>query len=385
MKKAMAGNKNLRSMLPACACLLVAGCALYLYLSASVKWAVHEAAALQAAKSVTAATVSEHISAGDTIDGILQAAAVKTSAAIAVTIGILAVVFFIMLRTAVRPVTKTGSKLASASAGLHASTHQIARTTGDLVESASRLSETVGTMTSSLEHLQSIIKNNTVIIQEADSLTQKTNQGTVNVANKMVEMGMATEEIKQNSEEIAVIMKVIDEIAFQTNLLALNAAVEAARAGEAGKGFAVVAEEVRNLAGRSAEAARKTADLLDKAMQSVSEGARISNEVLSMQMDAKNMSDEVSSILVEVKDKSHEQLEALDSLSAVSVQISGIVQRNAAASEQAAAASRDLQTEADVLSQVVVRLNSMIAAPQKKNGSAHTMRTGGQLSLRAGV
>jgi methyl-accepting chemotaxis protein len=92
-------------------------------------------------------------------------------------------------------------------------------------------------------------------------------------------MSQAIDDIQKSSDETAKIIKVIDEIAFQTNLLALNAAVEAARAGEAGKGFAVVAEEVRNLAMRSADAAKNTADMIEESVKNSRNGVEISSEV----------------------------------------------------------------------------------------------------------
>ena len=119
-------------------------------------------------------------------------------------------------------------------------------------------------------------KQNAQNAEQANTLSSQARQSAQHGAEAVKRMSAAIDDIQKSSNETSKIIKVIDEIAFQTNLLALNAAVEAARAGEAGKGFAVVAEEVRNLAMRSAEAAKNTSGLIEKSVQHAQNGVKIS-------------------------------------------------------------------------------------------------------------
>ncbi len=125
--------------------------------------------------------------------------------------------------------------------------------------------------------------------------------------DQMNQMVQSMEEISNTSKEIGKIIKAIEDIAFQTNILALNAAVEAARAGEAGRGFAVVADEVRNLAGKSAESAKNTADLIEKSIKAVEQGANHVNETAVALADVVKNAEKSSQIIQYIADASEEQ------------------------------------------------------------------------------
>ena len=156
---------------------------------------------------------------------------------------------------------------------------QVAQSSQALAEGASEQAASLEETSSSLEEIASMTKKNADTAHQASLLSAESKAVSDKGNAAMQKMGAAIGDIQKSARETAKIVKTIDEIAFQTNLLALNAAVEAARAGEAGKGFAVVAEEVRNLAIRSADAAKKTAELIEGSVQNAKNGVVIADEV----------------------------------------------------------------------------------------------------------
>lgn len=169
----------------------------------------------------------------------------------------------------------------------------------------------------------------------------------------MKNMATAIDKIKVSSDETAKIVKTIDEIAFQTNLLALNAAVEAARAGDAGKGFAVVAEEVRNLAQRSAEAARNTADMINKSVENANGGVQISKEVGKQLKVIVEGIVKSTNLISEIDAASKEQAQGIEQINTAVAEMNKVTQQNAANSEESASASEELNSQAEELSAMI--------------------------------
>ena len=197
------------------------------------------------------------------------------------------------------------------------------------------------------------IKNTAVNAVEARNRTNEASSEVSACNRQMQEMIAAMEEINVKSGEISKIIKTIEDIAFQTNILALNAAVEAARAGEAGKGFSVVAEEVRNLAGKSAQASKNTSALIESSIQAVEKGTKIANETADALMRVVERIRNASDTVDRITDAATEQADSIVHVTQGVDQISTVVQNNSATTEESAAASEELSAQAQILKNLV--------------------------------
>ncbi len=169
----------------------------------------------------------------------------------------------------------------------------------------------------------------------------------------MTRMAEAIGRIKSSSDETAKIVKTIDEIAFQTNLLALNAAVEAARAGDAGKGFSVVAEEVRNLAQRSAEAAKTTSELIEKSKRNSDNGVTASDRVGETFKRISENIHNFTMIISEVATAGEEQVRGIEQVNSAAAQVNKVIQSNAANAEKSSIAGEKLKNTVHLLISIV--------------------------------
>lgn len=188
-------------------------------------------------------------------------------------------------------------------------------------------------------------KQNAANAREAQTLSEGARQSATKGMESMRRLSEAMERIKASSDATARIVKTIDEIAFQTNLLALNAAVEAARAGDAGKGFAVVAEEVRNLAMRSAEAAKNTAALIEEAVKNANDGVAHNEEVLKNLEEINGQVNKVREVMGEIAAASEQQSQGIEQVNVAVEQMNQVVQQVAANAEESAAAAEELNSQ----------------------------------------
>lgn len=243
----------------------------------------------------------------------------------------------------------------SAADQVAAATVQVSDSSIELSQGATEQASSIQQLTASLEQISAQTKYNAEHANEANGLAEVAKANAEQGNAQMKEMLKAMRDINDSSGNISKIIKVIDEIAFQTNILALNAAVEAARAGQHGKGFAVVAEEVRNLAARSADAAKETTDMIESSIKKVEGGTKIANETASALSKIVENVDKVASLIGEITTASNEQSLGIGQINQGVMQVSQVVQHNAATSEESAAASEQLSSQAQLLKEQVSR------------------------------
>ncbi|WHH60392.1 methyl-accepting chemotaxis protein [Petroclostridium sp. X23] len=245
------------------------------------------------------------------------------------------------------------TNIASASEQVAAGSKQVSDSSIALSQGATEQASSIEELTASLEEISSQTKLNAENANQANQLAENSKSNAVQGNIQMKEMVNAMEEINESSANISKIIKVIDEIAFQTNILALNAAVEAARAGQHGKGFAVVAEEVRNLAARSANAAKETTDMIEGSIKKAEGGTRIAKETAEALNKIVNGIEQVANLVSDITVASNEQAAGIEQINQGIMQVSEVVQANSATSEESAAASEELSSQAGLLKEMV--------------------------------
>jgi methyl-accepting chemotaxis protein len=272
------------------------------------------------------------------------------------------------VRTGTGAIGVAASEIASGNADLSSRTEQQA---GSLEETAS-----------SMEELTSTVRQNADNAREANKLARNAaaiaGDGGSVVAEVVTTMGS----INESSRKIVEIISVIDGIAFQTNILALNAAVEAARAGEQGRGFAVVAGEVRNLAQRSAAAAKEIKTLIDASVDDVAAGTRQVDRAGATMNEIVRSIEQVTAIMADIANASEEQSAGIEQVNSAIVDMDRVTQQNAALVEEAAAAAEAMQEQAERLAEVVSTFKlDDAAAPARREPVLGTPAPAARLAL----
>lgn len=245
-----------------------------------------------------------------------------------------------------RQISNTADSVSSGS-------EQVANGAQALAQGATEQASSVEQLSASINDVSNQVSSNAEAARNASSKVEEVGDGMRISNEKMQEMIAAMADISGSSNEIGKIIKTIEDIAFQTNILALNAAVEAARAGQAGKGFAVVADEVRNLASKTSEASKSTAELIQKALEAVEYGKTAAKETAASFEVIYTKVGEVNENAHKITDSSEKQDEAIRQTTVGVDQISSVVQNNSATAQESAAASEELSGQAQMLKNLV--------------------------------
>ena len=246
-------------------------------------------------------------------------------------------------------ISKTLSEISSASGQVLIGAQQISLSANELATGSQSQAASVEELNVSIDLINQQTKQNAQDAEDANKLSSKSTENAQDGNEAMQQMLTSMQQIRESTNNISGIMRLIDNIAFQTNLLSLNAAVEAARAGEHGRGFNVVAEEVRSLATRSQEAAKNTTALIEDSTSRVEAGSLMAhNTAESLGVIVKN-ANEVMTLIARISEASKSQSEAVAQIATGLHQISNVVQSNSAVSQETAAASQELNSQAEIL------------------------------------
>ena len=289
-----------------------------------------------------------------------------------------AVVF--LVRSVSRPLHSATASLAAGAEEVHGAAVSLREASDGLAQRASEHASSLQATSRMIEEVAEIARRNSREASESDQLARHTVQAADRGVLDMGEMQRAMEAIRSSTEDVAQIVRTIEEIAFQTNLLALNAAVEAARAGESGAGFAVVAEEVRNLAQRSAGAAKETAVKMDHARETTRAGSAITSRVAESFGAIRTEAQKVDEIIGHVAAGSVRQNEALDEIERSVEEMDEVIKANAAGAEEESAAAVELNAQAEALRGAVALLQAIV---EGRRGEA-TMSVGARTPAPGG-
>ncbi|CAB1256117.1 Methyl-accepting chemotaxis protein [Ruminococcaceae bacterium BL-6] len=251
--------------------------------------------------------------------------------------------------------TETIRQISQASGQVKTGASEVSNAAQSLATGATEQAATVEQLSASITKISEEAHENTENVHQAADYVKQTGDSVDKGNRFMSNLTAAMSDISEASQKIGNITKVIEDIAFQTNILALNAAIEAARAGGAGRGFSVVAEQVRTLAGKSAEAAKQTEGLIVRSVDTVKEGERVSQDTAGILKDVAEKSRLVSEIIQKIERATSEQDSAISEVTAGLEQVSSVVQTTAATAEESSASSEELNTLANLLHSQVTK------------------------------
>lgn len=261
----------------------------------------------------------------------------------------------VALSRLLRDDNQTFSTIRNATNQISHGSSQIAAASQTLAQGSTEQASAIEQIAASISDIAGKTKNNASQADEVNQIVLQAKEDVLEGNKRMQEMVSAMDEINEASENIQKIIKVIDDIAFNTNILALNATVEAARAGEQGKGFAVVAEEVRSLAGRSAEASNQTAEMIEDSIHKVKRGGELAQETAEALRIVSEMIEKITGLSEDIAKASNEQASATAQIDQALMQVSQVVQTNSATSQQCASASEELSGQAQGLEEELSR------------------------------
>jgi methyl-accepting chemotaxis protein len=274
------------------------------------------------------------------------------------------------LHAAIEALAQTLEEVRTAAAEVASASREITMASGSLAESAQEQQRTLDLATEAIGEIAGDSRSGSTAAAQASALGTEAREQAEHGADGSLRLGEAMRRIAESSQGTARVIKTIDEIAFQTNLLALNAAVEAARAGDAGRGFAVVAEEVRALSMRCAEAAKSTAELIERAVNEATGGVVVNDAVGRTLHGLRGVMDQLAGTTRQSADVSASQLSRVETLRAMMDRIAATGQSTAASSEESASAAQQLAAQAEAMNHLV----SQFTLAMRDHGRAHARR-----------
>jgi methyl-accepting chemotaxis protein len=300
--------------------------------------------------------------ASGTIEQQVSSAKVGVMVALVLAVVVSVVIALVIVRSTAAVLGTSVMELTAGAGQVASAAEQLSGASMSMSQDASSQAAALEETSASMEEMASMTRQNAEHSHQGAQLMGEVDRHVSESEGVLQAMVASMQGIQESTGKVSRIIKTVDEIAFQTNILALNAAVEAARAGEAGMGFAVVADEVRNLAQRALQAAKDTTGLIEAAINNAQEGdlrvrevARSINAISGSVGQAKRLVDEVSAA-------SRQQTQGIDQVSKAIIELEQLTQRTAANSEESAAASEELSSQAELTMTVVGRLNALVGA-----------------------
>lgn len=310
---------------------------------------------------------------------------VQWTIASAFIVGCFGLVFsWLVARGITRPVLQVVERLQNGADQTDSAAGQVSASSQSLASGASQQAAAIEETSASMEELLAMTRRNADNSNRANELSRATRTAADQGVTSMGKMSASMQSLQTANQEVAKIIKTIDDIAFQTNLLALNAAVEAARAGEAGAGFAVVADEVRALSKRSAAAAKETEEKITGALTGSNQCVALCQQTAGLLDRIATHARALEEIATGVAGASNEQSSGIGQVNEAVTQLDSVTQQNAAAAEECAAAAQQLKAQANGLNHAVIELRALVngtaaktGAVDKKNGFASVKPLGG--------
>jgi methyl-accepting chemotaxis protein len=302
------------------------------------------------------------IAARRTFAGLLGQLSILSLIAIAAGI----ILAYFITRSISKPMNFIASRIGEAAREVTSTSEQLYTSAQQLSQGSAEQYTAIEETSSTLQESASMMLRNTTNTKQASQLSEQAKESANNGSVVMQEMMKSIQEIKNSSDQIAIIIKVIDDIAFHTNILALNAAIEAARAGESGMGFAVVAEEVRNLAQRSARAAKDTTSIIETNIELSKEGVLIAAKVRDALNEITIQSKKVNQLMDEIAIASQEQAQGIEKMNKAMTQVEMVTQQNTGNAEKSTLATEKLNVQAESMRKIVLELSNLVNGSVKE-------------------